>query len=97
MDIFAVLTDSTRRSILELLCKREHSAGEISDAFPHLYQPTVSHHLKIMRDAGLLERRSQAQRRIYRIRKEGFIELDSWVQTILKSDPMPIEPDRSKE
>lgn len=75
---FAVLAEPTRREILDRLLAREQSVGDLVDAVA-LSQPAVSRHLKVLRDAGLVERRVDAQRRIYRVRPEPLEELDGWL------------------
>ncbi|MDE1819864.1 MAG: winged helix-turn-helix transcriptional regulator [Euryarchaeota archaeon] len=75
---FETLADPTRRRILELLAERERSAGEILSNF-HVSQPAVSQHLRKLRDAGLVEVRQDAQRRVYRINPEGFRETEEWM------------------
>jgi DNA-binding transcriptional ArsR family regulator len=65
--------------MLVLLAKRERSAGELVDAFPRLTQPAVSRHLRVLREAHLVEVHPRAQQRIYALRPEGLRELDRWV------------------
>lgn len=77
-DVFEVLADPTRRRILELLGAHEHSVGELAGEFD-IHQPGVSRHLRILHDAGLVDVRKDAQRRIYSIRPEPLRELDHWV------------------
>jgi DNA-binding transcriptional ArsR family regulator len=79
MDVFAAISDPTRRRVLELLNGRERSAGELVDAFPHLTQPAVSRHLRVLREAGLVVVRQDEQRRMYSLRGQGFSELDRWL------------------
>ena len=79
MDVFSAVADPTRREMLVLLAKGERSAGELVDAFPRLTQPAVSRHLRVLREARLVEARPEAQQRIYTLRPEKLRELDRWV------------------
>jgi DNA-binding transcriptional ArsR family regulator len=76
--VFAVLAESHRRRILDLLLVGERSVGDLVADLP-LAQPTVSKHLKVLREAGLVTVRSEAQRRLYRLRPEPLRELDEWL------------------
>jgi DNA-binding transcriptional ArsR family regulator len=75
---FAVLAEPTRRDILDLLRDGERPVGELVDRL-RLSQPAVSKHLRVLRDAGLVEVRPEAQRRLYRIRPEPLAEMDRWL------------------
>ena len=79
MDTFSVVADPTRRAMLDLLVKHERSAGELVSAFPDISQPAVSKHLRILKDAGLVDMRVQAQQRIYTLQPKGLAELDAWI------------------
>jgi DNA-binding transcriptional ArsR family regulator len=76
--LFDMLADPGRRQILDLLLTRERAAGEIVEAM-RISQPGVSKHLKLLREAGLVEVRGEGQRRIYSLRPEPFVELDQWL------------------
>ena len=76
---FDVLSDPTRRRILELLRKREHMVGELVGA-TGLSQPGVSKHLRVLREAGLVSVRQDAQRRWYGLRAEPLAEVDAWLE-----------------
>ncbi|HTX46230.1 MAG TPA: metalloregulator ArsR/SmtB family transcription factor [Solirubrobacteraceae bacterium] len=76
---FAVLADSNRRQILDLLLSSERPVGELVDATA-LSQPAVSKHLRVLREAGLVDVRVDAQRRIYRVRGEGLEMVDEWLE-----------------
>jgi DNA-binding transcriptional ArsR family regulator len=76
--VFAVLAEPHRRRILDLLLVGERSVGDLVAELP-LAQPTVSKHLKVLRQAGLVTVRSDAQRRLYRLRPEPLRELDDWL------------------
>lgn len=79
MDVFTAVADPTRRQVLDMLLLREHSAGELGNAFPTLSQPAMSRHLRVLRDVGLIQVRSDAQRRLYSLRPEAFEELATWI------------------
>jgi DNA-binding transcriptional ArsR family regulator len=78
-----VLAEPRRLQILDLLRDGERPVGELVD---HLgvSQPAVSKHLRVLRDAGLVEVRADAQRRLYRIRPEPLSELDGWLAAYRK-------------
>ena len=75
---FALLADPGRRRILDLLRTGERSVGELCAALP-ISQPGVSKHLRLMRDAGLVSARADAQRRLYRLEPGPLEELDQWL------------------
>jgi DNA-binding transcriptional ArsR family regulator len=75
---FEVVADDSRRQILDLLVEEERAVGDLVDRMA-LSQPTVSKHLKVLREAGLVEARIDAQRRIYRVRPEPLREIDEWL------------------
>ena len=75
---FAALADPTRRRIVEMLASRELPAGEIARRFD-MTPPAVSQHLRLLRDAGLVHVRRDAQRRIYALDPRGLAELDEWL------------------
>jgi len=72
------LADPSRLAILELLRTREQPVGELVSQL-RLSQPAVSKHLRVLKDAGLVEARIDAQRRVYRIRPEPLADLDAWL------------------
>ena len=76
---FAVLAEPNRRRILDLLRGDERPVGDLVDALA-LSQPAVSKHLRVLRDAGLVEVRSDAQRRLYRVRAEPLRAVDEWLE-----------------
>ncbi|MDH2426084.1 metalloregulator ArsR/SmtB family transcription factor [Sphaerisporangium sp. TRM90804] len=76
--VFEVLAEPKRREILDLLRDGERLAGELVDGLA-LTQPTVSKHLKVLREAGLVEVRKDAQRRWYRLRPDPLLDLDAWL------------------
>lgn len=75
---FAIVAEPNRRAILSLLLASECSVGELEQAL-QLSQPSVSKHLKVLRDAGFVESRVEAQKRLYRLRPEPLMELDEWL------------------
>src|SRR3954462_13532429 len=76
---FEVLADPTRRHILDLLLEQPRAVGELVDAVG-LSQPGTSKHLRVLRDAGLVDVRKDAQRRVYELRGEPLAELDAWLE-----------------
>lgn len=78
MVTFAVLAEPSRRRILDLLRDGERSVGDLVENLS-LSQPGVSKHLHVLRDAGLVEVRVDAQRRLYQLRPEPLAELDAWL------------------
>lgn len=79
MDTFTAVSDPTRRQILDMLRVGELPAGDMVRAFPEASQPGVSRHLRVLREAGLVDVRKAEQRRLYSLRQEGFAELDAWI------------------
>ena len=75
---FAVLAEPARRDILDLLREGERPVGDLVDHL-RLSQPAVSKHLRVLRDAGLVEVRPDAQRRLYSLRADGLAEIDAWL------------------
>ena len=75
---FAIVAEPNRRAILGLLLSSERSVGEIERKL-RLSQPSVSKHLRVLRDAGFVESRVEAQQRVYSLRPEPLIELDEWL------------------
>jgi DNA-binding transcriptional ArsR family regulator len=75
---FEVLAEESRRRILDLLVEEERPVGDLVGLLS-LSQPAVSKHLKVLRDAGLVESRIDAQRRIYRVRPEPLRDVDDWL------------------
>ena len=75
---FTIVAEPNRRAILSLLLSSERSVGEIEREL-RLSQPSVSKHLRVLREAGFVESRIEAQRRLYRLRPEPLMELDEWL------------------
>lgn len=77
--VFEVIAEPSRRAILSMLAVSEQSVGEIERRLS-LSQPTVSKHLRVLRDAGFVEATVDAQRRLYRLRPEPLKEIDAWLE-----------------
>ena len=75
---FAIIAEPSRRAILSLLATSERSVGDIESQL-RLPQPSISKHLRVLRDAGFVEATVDAQRRLYRLRPEPFQEIDAWL------------------
>lgn len=75
---FAVIAEPHRRAILGMLASSERSVGELMEQL-RLPQPSVSKHLKVLRDAGFVESRVEAQRRVYRLNPKPLQEVDAWL------------------
>jgi DNA-binding transcriptional ArsR family regulator len=79
MDVFTAVADPNRRALLDAVAAAgEQTAGELGAALPGLTQPAVSHHLRLLREAGLLTVRADGQRRLYRLAPEGLQPLHLW-------------------
>ena len=76
--VFEIIAEPNRRAILSLLGSSQQSVGEIERRL-RMSQPTVSKHLRVLRDAGFVESTVDAQRRLYRLKPEPFQEMDSWL------------------
>jgi DNA-binding transcriptional ArsR family regulator len=75
---FSIIAEPNRRNILSLLASSERSVGEIERRL-RMPQTSVSKHLRVLREAGFVEARVEAQRRVYRLRPEPFREVDAWL------------------
>jgi DNA-binding transcriptional ArsR family regulator len=75
---FAIIAEPSRRAILSLLASSERSVGDLEEELS-LSQPSVSKHLRVLREAGFVESRVEAQRRLYRIKPEPLMEIDAWL------------------
>jgi DNA-binding transcriptional ArsR family regulator len=82
-DIFKALNDETRRQILAMLRKKDMSAGEIADQF-NISKPSISHHLEILKRAGLVTSEKQGQFIIYSVNTTIIDDLLQWVLTLKK-------------
>jgi DNA-binding transcriptional ArsR family regulator len=76
---FAVIAEPNRRAILSMLSASERSVGELMDELG-LPQPSVSKHLKVLRERGFVESRVEAQRRVYRLNPKPLQEVDEWLE-----------------
>ena len=76
--VFGIIAEPNRRAILNLLVSSEQTVGEIERRL-RMPQPTVSKHLRVLRDAGFVESTVDAQRRLYRLKPEPFQEVDAWL------------------
>jgi DNA-binding transcriptional ArsR family regulator len=76
--VFEIVAEPNRRAILSLLASSQQSVGEIERRI-HMPQPTVSKHLRVLREAGFVESTVDAQRRVYRLKPERLQELDDWL------------------
>ena len=81
--LFKALNDQTRRDILELLKKRDMTAGEIADEFS-FSKPTISHHLDLLKQAGLVESLKQGQFIYYSLNTTVMDEIVSWMMQLTK-------------
>jgi DNA-binding transcriptional ArsR family regulator len=75
---FAIIAEPNRRAILSLLASAERSVGELEREL-RMPQTSVSKHLRVLREAGFVEPRVEAQRRVYQIRPEPLREVDAWL------------------
>src|SRR3989440_5896146 len=82
MEVFDAIAQPTRREILRLLAAGELSAGEVASHFA-VTQPAVSQHLKVLREAGLITERRDAQRRLYSVRAEGLADLHGFLADVM--------------
>lgn len=80
MDVFEAIAEPNRRVLLDTLAAGDRTAGELVAALPDLTQPSVSRHLRILREVGLVEVRADAQRRIYALRADGLVAIDHWIE-----------------
>ncbi|QYR19160.1 metalloregulator ArsR/SmtB family transcription factor [Paenibacillus sp. sptzw28] len=79
-NIFEVLAEPHRRSMLDLLRVRERSVGELVNIF-QLSQPGVSKHLRVLKEAGLVDVKSVSQKKIYSLRPEPLQVIDTWLES----------------
>ncbi len=76
--VFEIIAEPNRRAILSLLAASQHTVGEI-ERHLQMPQPAVSKHLRVLRDAGIVEATVDAQRRLYRVKPESLQEVDMWL------------------
>lgn len=79
MNVFSAVSDVTRRRMLDILTRGPLSAGEIGSHFSNLTQPGISKHLRVLRQAKLVNVTVKAQQRVYSLDFEGFKELHEWI------------------
>src|SRR5579864_5267923 len=101
MDTFEALADPTRRQIVAMLAARERNAGDIASRFD-IAGPSVSRHLKVLRESGLITYRAEATSRIYRLDAQRLGEVQQWMQAQLdlcheRFDRLGAHLDRMKE
>ena len=80
-DAFEALGDPQRRTILQLLGERPRPVGELAHELP-VSRPAVSFHLRLLKDAGLVEERREGTRRIYSLREEGLEAVETYLRTV---------------
>jgi DNA-binding transcriptional ArsR family regulator len=76
--VLRALSDESRRTMLDTLVGGPTTAGELAALLP-IARPGVSRHLRVLREAGLVEVRQEAQRRVYRLRPDPLVEVDEWL------------------
>ena len=81
MDSLSALADPTRRQIVEMLSRGERASGDIAARF-EISPPAISQHLKVLREAGLVQVRVEAQRRVYAINPDGLDEIETWIHQV---------------
>ncbi len=107
--VLGLLGDPTRRVIFEMLAQRPSSVQELADLLP-VSRPAVSHHLRVLRDGGLVVSTAEGTRRVYRLNPDGVAALRSWLdgvwsealtgfQKVAETDTASFEfdPDRSSD
>lgn len=80
-DVFKALADPTRRKILELLAKKDMIAGDIADYF-NISKPSISHHLTILKNAGLITDERQGQTIVYSLNTTVFQDMVKWFYNV---------------
>jgi DNA-binding transcriptional ArsR family regulator len=85
MEVFEAIAQPKRREILRLLAAGELSAGEIASRFA-VTQPAISQHLKVLKEAGLISERRDAQRRLFSVRPEGLADLHGFLADVLPAN-----------
>ena len=78
---FEALADPTRRTIVERLAREHMTAGQIADLFD-VARPGVSRHLRVLREAGLVEAEAVAQRRVYRLAPTALDDVEQWCRSV---------------
>jgi DNA-binding transcriptional ArsR family regulator len=78
--VLAAIAEPSRLRMLRLLLERELTAGELAAHFPRVSRPNVSQHVRVLREAGLVDERQDGTRRYYRIRPEAFAQLRGFLE-----------------
>ncbi|MGJ6979168.1 ArsR/SmtB family transcription factor [Aestuariimicrobium soli] len=78
-DVLHALADGSRRTMIESLRRQPATVGQLAEQLP-IARPGVSRHLRVLREAGLVEVRNEGQHRIYSLRPEPLAELDHWLE-----------------
>lgn len=78
-DVYNAIAEPRRRAILELVCSGEHAVNEVADAL-EMDQPSVSKHLRVLREVDLVTMRKDGRRRLYRADPEGLATVEAWVE-----------------
>ncbi len=91
------VVEPRRREILLLVQHGELAAGAIAGHFPDVSRPAISQHLRVLRDAGLVDERRDGTRRLYRVRSEGFGELRSFLEQFWDSRLLVVRPEAERE
>ncbi|MFL4474588.1 ArsR/SmtB family transcription factor [Paeniglutamicibacter sp. MACA_103] len=86
-DIFSALADPTRRRLLDSLREESRSVGSLVEALG-VSQPTVSKHLKVLREAGMVSMRADGQRRYYALESGTFLDLQAWLHGFVPPAPV---------
>ena len=81
MNSLTALADPTRRQIVEMLSRGERASGDIAARF-EISAPAISQHLKVLREARLVQVRVEAQRRVYAINPDGLGEIETWIHQV---------------
>src|SRR5437868_8221323 len=87
---FAIVAEPNRRAILTLLLSSERSVGEIEREL-RLSQPSVSKYLRVLREAGFVDSRIEAQRRLYGLRAEALMQLEAWLASLRRFWPKHVD------
>lgn len=86
VDLYGALADPIRRQIIELLARRPLPAGRVAAAFSQISRPAVSRHLRLLRDAGLVEADLAGRERIYRMETSALGEIEGWIARLRSWD-----------
>ncbi|MBD2762216.1 metalloregulator ArsR/SmtB family transcription factor [Kocuria sp. cx-116] len=95
-DSYSALSDPTRRRILSALSHGSRPVGELVEEL-EVSQPTVSKHLKVLRDTGLVATRAEGQKRFYSVQAQPLREVTAWIEDLLSAAEVPVAPDTGDE